>query len=125
MIKHIFKKSKEWISENKKSVLLAVGVFFVSVASFGVGRLSAVWDAAPLVVEADVPTLNPADLLPFAGGVTLPDSASGTFVASKNSHYYYLPTCSTAKRIKPENQVWFQTEAEAQRAGFVRGSNCF
>jgi hypothetical protein len=48
-------------------------------------------------------------------------AAKGTYVGSKNGTKYYLPNCATVKRIKPENYVWFQTEADAQLQGYSAG----
>jgi len=39
------------------------------------------------------------------------------YVASKNSTVFHKPTCSSAKRIKPENLVGYGSRAEALRAG--------
>ena len=42
---------------------------------------------------------------------------SGKFVASKNSKTYHVPDCGSAKRIKEENKVWFQSKKEAEGSG--------
>lgn len=39
------------------------------------------------------------------------------FVASKNSDVFHRPDCSSAKRIKPENLVGYNSRAEALEAG--------
>ncbi len=39
---------------------------------------------------------------------------TGRFVGSKNSDKYHLPNCRSAKKIKPENQVWFSSQEEAR-----------
>lgn len=46
------------------------------------------------------------------------------FVGSKNSDKYHLPDCRWAKRIKPENQVWFSSEEEARAKGYQPCSQC-
>jgi len=46
------------------------------------------------------------------------------FVGSKNSDKYYPPTCSYAKRIKPENMACFQTEVEALAQNRTRSTGC-
>ncbi len=45
-------------------------------------------------------------------------TAQGEFVASINSDLYHHSSCPAAKRINPENQVWFTTNAEAEAAGY-------
>ncbi len=43
----------------------------------------------------------------------------GKFVGSKNGTKYYTPECSGAKRIKPENYVWFIDEEDAKLQGYT------
>jgi PBP1b-binding outer membrane lipoprotein LpoB len=40
------------------------------------------------------------------------------FVGSINSDKYHYPDCEWAKKIKPENQVWFSSPEEARKAGY-------
>jgi methylphosphotriester-DNA--protein-cysteine methyltransferase len=47
-------------------------------------------------------------------------SEKGLIVASKNSKIYHWPWCAPAKKIKPENEVWFVSEAEARASGRTR-----
>ena len=51
-------------------------------------------------------------------------SASGSYVASKNSNKYHLPWCSGAARITEENKIWFSSKAEAEAAGYTPAGNC-
>lgn len=46
------------------------------------------------------------------------------YVASKNGKMYYSAGCSGAKRIKPENQIWFNTAEEALKSGYVLSKTC-
>ncbi len=46
---------------------------------------------------------------------------SCTFVGSKNSDKYHSPSCSYAKRIKPENVVCFKNKEEAEGRGYTAG----
>lgn len=48
----------------------------------------------------------------------------GQFVGSKNSTKYHLPSCRFAKKIKPENQVWFSSEEEATSKGYKPCGTC-
>lgn len=45
-------------------------------------------------------------------------------VVSKNSDKYHYGWCSGAKRIKPENQIWFNSAKEAESKGYVLAGNC-
>ena len=51
-------------------------------------------------------------------------TSSGEVVASKNGKKYYFPWCGTVKRIKPENQIKFDSIEEALKAGFTPAANC-
>ena len=45
-------------------------------------------------------------------------AADGTFVGSTNSDVYHYPTCTYARRIYPENQIWFSSSDEARAQGY-------
>lgn len=47
----------------------------------------------------------------------IPEGAQ--FVGSKNSNKYHPISSPTAQQIKPENRVYFLTEEEAEKAGYV------
>ncbi len=42
------------------------------------------------------------------------------WVASSRGHTYYRRGCSMANRLSPANLIYFQSEEEAQRAGYRR-----
>ncbi|MBI4452158.1 hypothetical protein HY637_01895 [Candidatus Woesearchaeota archaeon] len=42
----------------------------------------------------------------------------GKYVASKKANKFHSPKCDWAKRIGKENQLWFNSEAEARAKGF-------
>lgn len=110
--------------------LLAGLIIGVSVASFGLGRLStreggvrsslepqnAGQEARVLSATAtpSAPTIDPATAAVPAGG----------YVASKNGTKYHLPWCSGAKQISDQNKIFFATKAEAEAAGYTPASNC-
>lgn len=53
-----------------------------------------------------------------------PKEIEGKYVASRSGGFYYLPTCSGAKRIKEKNQIWFQSREEAEARGLKPSSSC-
>lgn len=57
---------------------------------------------------------------------SLPEEATskGEYVASRSGSFYYLPSCSSAKRIKEKNQVWFASKEDAEARGLKPASNC-
>ena len=52
------------------------------------------------------------------------EEGSSSFVASKQGKKYFPADCGSAKTIKEENRVYFETEVEAQQAGYERTLSC-
>lgn len=46
------------------------------------------------------------------------------FVGSIKSDKYHYPSCSAAGRIKPENEIWFYSSADARAHGYVPCGIC-
>ncbi len=46
------------------------------------------------------------------------------FVGSIKSDKYHYPSCTWAKRIKPENEIWFTSSADARAHGYVPCGVC-
>ncbi|MFH1402142.1 MAG: hypothetical protein ABIG87_00775 [Patescibacteria group bacterium] len=114
------KRAGERVLENKAVFVVSV-LILSSLSSFALGHLSALEEnkiplsiqnanlASVLVpIETDVPALV----------------LGGKYVASKNSDKYHAPWCSGAQRIKEENQIWFNSKEEAEKAGYTPASNC-
>lgn len=93
--------------------LIAV-VFLVALASFGLGRLSALKDGRPPVFIGQAPSQAAAPAL----------ASGGLFVASRSGTAYYYPWCTGTTKILPRNQVWFQSEEAARKAGYAPAKNC-
>jgi hypothetical protein len=55
---------------------------------------------------------------------TTTSTVQGAFLASKSGTKYYPAWCKSASRIKDANRVWFQSEEEAQKAGYTRAGTC-
>ncbi len=51
-------------------------------------------------------------------------TSSGKFVGSTKSDKYHYPSCRWAKKILPENQIWFASSEEARAAGYVPCGVC-
>lgn len=49
--------------------------------------------------------------------VTSAESEVKSFVASKNSKLFHIPTCSSALKIKEENKMWFSSIDRAESEG--------
>lgn len=46
------------------------------------------------------------------------------YVGSVNSNKYHKPSCRWAKKIKPQNEVWFRDEEDAKRHRYVPCKVC-
>jgi len=124
-------KIGEWLKKNQGDVAIAIGFILVAAIAFGGGRLS-----APEIIRNPIVINEPnasssinlfSDVSqPISSAVgeqaTDQNSAKGLFVASKNSRLYHWPWCAAAKKIKPENQIWFKSETEAKAAGYSPSS---
>src|SRR4051812_36047889 len=76
--------------------LIAI-VFLVGLASFGLGRLSALEDVrAPVSITEAATTAKVA-----------PINVGGMYVAAKTGAVYYFPWCTGATKIAAVNQRWF------------------
>ena len=93
---------------------LVLIVFLVALASFGLGRLSALEDARPPISITQAPTA--ANQQAIAPG--------GLLVAARSGSVYYYPWCTGASKILPQNQRWFQSEGAARKAGYAPAKNC-
>lgn len=116
-------------------IVLVLGFIAVAAVSFEFGALQGQkWQSAPVIIEKSakndsilVKQSNAPERDENPPGVknrtqeasqgTLTPSSDCAYVGSKNSKKYYLPTCSWAKQIKPENKVCFKSAEEAQKQG--------
>lgn len=51
-------------------------------------------------------------------------ASTNNYVASAESDKYHLPECRFAKKILPENAIWFATTADAKAAGYSPCGSC-
>ena len=93
---------------------LVIIVFLVAIASFGLGRLSALEDARPPISVTQAPMA--ANQQAMAPG--------GLLVAARSGSVYYYPWCTGASKILLQNQRWFQSEDAARKAGYAPAKNC-
>jgi hypothetical protein len=127
-------KIGDWFKKNQADIALVIGFVLVAAIAFGTGRLSAPEIIKnPIVIEEP----NSTSSINLSGNVSQPlisagqgsavnsvlgdtgqAAEKGLFVASRGGTKYHWSWCSYGQRIKPENQVWFKSESEAQAAGF-------
>jgi hypothetical protein len=131
----LFIKIKEFFLKHEQKIVLIIAFCLVSAISFEFGMLQGQkWQQKPLVIEKPINTSegqeSPNSANSGASGTAqasvsqvsavgsqTTNSTNCAFVGSKNSNKFYPPTCSYAKRIKPENLVCFKTAQEAIAQG--------
>jgi len=133
---------KEFWIEYEYKIILSIGFLLVAAISFEFGYMQAgTINSSPIIIEKPAvgseisPEGRVSSIMESESAVTqkapvvadLPATAGQAncaFVGSKNSNKYYPPTCSYAKRIKPENLVCFKTAQEALAQGRIISSGC-
>jgi len=123
----------DWIRRNQADIAIVVGFVLVAVIAFGTGRLSAPEIVRNPIIIEEPNTSSPTNVLnnvsqPLGTGAgdsinpsgadTGQESVKGLFVASRGGTKYHWPWCSYGQKIKLENQLWFNSEKEAQAAGY-------
>lgn len=95
---------------------LVVAIFLISLAAFGLGRLSVLSER-----DGSLEIIYPEGQ-ESAAVLALPET--GEFVASISGSKYHLPWCPGAKSIKDENKIWFTSREEAEISGYTPAVNC-
>lgn len=110
---------KKFLTENEDRIILFVGFILVAILSFGAGKLSEVYrppipivfknapDCATLTADSNVAAIS-TDVV----------KTDGKIIGNKNSKIYHFPGSASYNKISPENRVYFDTEAEAEKAGY-------
>ena len=95
------------IKQNRLAVLSALLIIASSSFSFYLGYSSKTCKSSIYAIHSDT------------------DETSKTrFIASKRGKYFYPEWCSSAKRIKEQNRVYFNSAKEAQNAGYKISDSC-
>jgi hypothetical protein len=128
----IFLKIKEFLLKYEQKIVLFIAFCLISAVSFEFGVLQGQkWQQKPLIIEKPTEALggvssqNQANSEAQAAtqeagakvSTTISKTANCAYVGSRSSNKFYRPTCSYAKRIKPENVVCFKTADEALGQG--------
>ncbi|MBL7045225.1 MAG: hypothetical protein ISR98_01355 [Parcubacteria group bacterium] len=126
-IAELYRKSKQKLDDLSKSELYTIAlIIFIGFAGFGLGRLSLIEDSRE-AVRIEYPEYLSASVLNSnknPAGATAPAETQGLLVASKNGSKYHYPWCSGGKRIAEKNKIWFDSTAEARKAGYTPAGNC-
>lgn len=113
---------------NRGAIFHTLVLVLVAGLAFGLGRLTRLEEARELVrverpaavaeaerVVAPTPTPAPTNAL---------TAQTNQVVASRTGEKYHWPWCAGAKRIKPENKIYFDSPQAAREAGLTPAANC-
>lgn len=139
MAEKIEKMKKIWL-EYEAKIVLVCGLVLVSAVAFEFGLMQGQkWLGKPLIIEktalAEVPkgeavNFTAPDPKAVLGAISTAKKSlpavrqDCAFIGSKNSDKYHLPTCSSAKRIKPENVVCFKSAEDAAAKSYQADKGC-
>ncbi len=123
------KKIKQFIeSDGGKDALTILIVVLVGLSCFGIGRLSK--ESSSSGIKIEYPTQENATVglsnttLNTSPNSIISTKTSQNYFASKNGHKYYPSGCSAGKTIKDGNKIYFNSPAEAEKAGYELSSSC-
>lgn len=124
------------IGDQGKDFFIVLIIIIVGLGSFGLGRLSKTTNkGSGITIEyTDIPSnapsnaitaVNEAQNTKIGQNMLNPEKAQkGAFFASNRGSKYYSIGCSGGKTLKEENKIYFDTEAEAKKAGYEISSTC-
>lgn len=121
ILRDIRQKIKGFSRLIEGDIWLVLVIFLVSVASFGLGRLSVLRLPHESLQIAYPPEARAEAAEGMVAGAVV---ESGQYVASKSGSKYHFPWCAGAQAIKEENKVWFASKEEAEAAGYGPAANC-
>lgn len=101
----------------KKEYFLVILIVLLSLASFGLGRLSVSNSGANRGEEVEF-------IIPELSLINLDEHKKYPFLASINGTKYYPNGCKSANRIKSDNRLYFKTAEDAVKSGYSRTSSC-
>lgn len=125
--------------EKIKYLAEAIIVALLLTAAFVIGRVSALQgtgDTNPVrVVYPPLVSINVPKYIASGTSVKLTspidmnetspsEPASWVFAGSKSGKIYYPRDCKSLDRVKPENRVYWNSEAKALAAGYLLSSAC-
>lgn len=119
-------KLKNFVKNNFSDIFIILVVILMALISFGIGRLTAPKGEPVLIKGLEQASVEEIQSASVPQGGTSADKGEykGQVVGSKNSDKYHLPDCPGAKQISEQNKVWFDSIADAEKAGYKPAGNC-
>jgi hypothetical protein len=130
-------KLYDWAKSCQYQIFLAICIVLVSFISYNLGKITSGEKGSISVVEG-LPGQAGANIYKAASA---PGEGSGDVVISprvsprpldirvvvsraSDSKKYHYSWCASAKKIKLENQMWFNSDREAEASGYTLAGNC-
>ncbi len=114
------------LKQYEREIFILAGVFIFGTLAFGLGRLSKI-EGGKIPVKIEIPnSLNSSKGVIGEGAISLEEfpPSVGLLVASRNGSKYHFPWCPGALQISEANKIWFQSEEQAEKAGYEPAANC-
>lgn len=101
---------------------LLVSILLLASIGLVVGdQLTSSLDLGPLTPSLQIDQSSAEGSLASANDLA---SDQKVFVGSIKSNKYHYPNCTWAEKIKPENEIWFSSSADAIAHGYVPCKVC-
>jgi len=117
--KDIVKHKQQYLSD----IFLIFTIIFVALSSFGAGWLMAGQEGIEPITIKQVSSIEKSAINLINKEIKQEEIREKKLIGSINSNKYHHPDCPWAKKIASKNQIWFNSEEEAQEAGYIRGKN--
>lgn len=130
-IMNILAKFIQIVKQNQYHIFLAICIVLISFISFNMGKIASNEKGSIKITEGAniykaATTEHGKNETSTATPKATPKPLDLRVVVSKasDSKKYHYSFCNTWKKIKPENQVWFNSDKEAEAAGYTLAGNC-
>jgi hypothetical protein len=111
---------KEFVKHHQSDIFLTICIILITLISFGIGQLTAFQaNQEPIIIQEPSASIQQS----LTETNQTQETREEKFVGSVNSNKYHWPNCPWAKKIAPQNQIWFSSEEEARVAGYIRCSS--
>lgn len=115
------------IKSRQYELFLGACVILIAVISYNLGQINSLKKTSVNVKESantKAEIFSAVNSKQFQSSKPQLKKLDTRVVASKNSNKYHYTWCYGAKRIKPENQIWFNSAQEAESKGYILAGNC-
>ncbi|MBX4211427.1 MAG: hypothetical protein KW806_01350 [Candidatus Yanofskybacteria bacterium] len=134
MVTNILTKIRDFVKQHYFELFVLACIICIAVISYNIGQMHAL-KKTPVKIGENAAILQALGAQSDQKALILEAGAATSkltpvpprdqrVVVSKSGKVYHFSWCSGAKRIKPENQIWFESEALAQQAGYTLAGNC-